>query len=141
MLLATPQPNLVLMPKGIFDDFATEAAYRAPMEYFLRVMRAHFDVVIVDGPPVIVTADPLNFANMVHGVVFVLRSGQVPAREAQRALEPFLDRRVPLAAVINGIHRSPTDDNYYSRYGYYYVDPHDERAVAAPDPEEAHVRT
>jgi Mrp family chromosome partitioning ATPase/capsular polysaccharide biosynthesis protein len=140
MLLATPQPNLVLMPKGIFDEFATEAAYRAPMEHFLRVMRAHFDVVIVDGPPVIVTADPLNFANMVHGVVYVLRSGQVTAREAQRALEPFMDRQVPLAAVINGIHRSPTDDNYYSRYGYYYVDPHDERAIAAPDAEEAHVR-
>ena len=141
MILATPQPNLALMPKGIFDEFATEAAYRAPMEYFLQAMRAHFDVVIVDGPPVIVTADPLNFANMVHGVVYVLRSGQVTAREAQRALEPFLDRQLPLVGVLNGIHRSPTDDNYYSRYGYYYVDPHDERAISAPNPEETHVRT
>jgi len=118
--LPTVQAGLSLMPKGHYDESATEAAYRAPMDYYLKLMRAAFEVVIVDGPPVIVTADPVNFAGMCNGMLFVLRSGQVPAGEAARVLEPFREREVPMAAVINGIHRSPADDNYYARYGYYY---------------------
>ncbi|MBW8889537.1 MAG: hypothetical protein JF616_17415 [Fibrobacteres bacterium] len=118
--LPTVQAGLSVMPKGHYDESATEAAYRAPMDYYLKLMRAAFEVVIVDGPPVIVTADPVNFAGMCNGMLFVLRSGQVPAREAARALEPFLEREVPILAAINGIHRSPADDNYYARYGYYY---------------------
>ena len=118
--LPTVQPGLVLMPKGHYDESATEAAYRAPMDYYLKLMRAAFEVVIVDGPPVIVTADSVNFAGMCNGVLYVLRSGQVPAREAGRALEPFLERSLPLVGVVNAIHRSPADENYYARYGYYY---------------------
>lgn len=118
--LPTVQAGLSLMPKGHYDESATEAAYRAPMDYYLKLMRAAFEVVIVDGPPIIVTADPVNFAGMCNGMLFVVRSGQVLAHEAARALEPFQEREVPMAAVINGIHRSPADDNYYARYGYYY---------------------
>ncbi len=140
MLLTTPQPNLSLMPKGIFDDTAMEAAYRSPMEYYLQSVKSAYEVVIVDGPPVIVTADPIYFARMTHGVLYVLRSGQVAAREAERALEPFKEREIPLVAVINGIRRSPADDNYYARYGYYYLNPQ-ETAVKKPDPRETHVGT
>jgi len=118
--LPTVQAGLSIMPKGHYDESATEAAYRAPMDYYLKLMRAAFEVVIVDGPPVIVTADPVNFAGMCNGMLFVLRSGQVSAREAARALEPFQEREVPIVSVINGIERSPADDNYYARYGYYY---------------------
>ena len=140
MLLPTPQPNLSLMPKGIFDETAMEAAYRSPMEYYLQSVKSAYEVVIMDGPPVIVTADPINFARMTHGVLYVLRSGQVAAREAERALEPFKEREIPLVAVINGIRRSPADDNYYARYGYYYLNPQ-ETAVKKPDPRETHVGT
>ncbi|HKP97275.1 MAG TPA: P-loop NTPase [Fibrobacteria bacterium] len=149
MLLPTVQPNLSLMPKGVFDESATEAAYRAPMEYYLEMMKAAYEVVIVDGPPVIVTADPLNFARLARGVLYVLRSGQVSAREAERALEPFKDRELPLLAVLNGIRRSPADDNYYARYGYYYLRPEEKApppsmpapGIRKPDPRETHVGT
>lgn len=138
-MLPTVQPNLMLMPKGTYDESATEAAYRAPMEYYLQSVRSAFEVVIVDGPPVIVTADPLSLARITKAVLYVLRSGQVSAREAERALEPFKDRGIPLAAVINGIERSPADENYYARYGYYYMNP--VKAVKKPDPRETHVGT
>lgn len=150
MELPTPQAGLSLMPKGRYDESATEAAYRAPLDYYLKLMRAAFEVVIVDGPPVIVTADPLNIAPMCNGVLYVVRSGQVAAREASRALEPFLEREYPLVAVVNGIRRSPADENYYARYGYYYQnndprpapDPFPERRPAiAEDPQETRVGT
>src|SRR5690606_33350975 len=99
-LLPTVHPNLMLMPKGAYDDSAAEAAYRAPMEYYLKSVKASFEVVIVDGPPVIVTADPLSLARMTRGLLYILRSGQVTAREAERALEPFKDRGVPLLAAV-----------------------------------------
>ncbi len=140
MELPTVQAGLSLMPKGHYDESATEAAYRAPMDYYLKLMRASFEVVIIDGPPVIVTADPLNIAAMANGVFYVLRSGQVSAREATRALEPFLEREVPLVSAVNGIRRSPADENYYARYGYYYTN-NDEPVVTAPDVQETRVGT
>jgi capsular exopolysaccharide synthesis family protein len=116
-LQPTPQPNLSLMPKAIFDESATEAAYRAPMEAFVDAAKGAFDVVILDTAPVIVTADPLGLAPHARGVLYVVRSGAVTAREASRALEPFRDREIPLAAVVNGIRRSPADETYYHKYG------------------------
>lgn len=139
-MLPTVQPNLALMPKGHFDESATEAAYRAPMEYYLQSVRSAFEVVIVDSPPVIVTADPLSLARITNAVLYVLRSGLVSAREAERALEPFKERGIPLVAVINGIQRSPADENYYARYGYYYMS-QAENPVKKPDPRESHVGT
>jgi Mrp family chromosome partitioning ATPase len=93
------------------------------MEAFVGAAKAAVEVVVVDTAPVIVTADALGLAPLVRGVLFVLRSGVVSSREATRALEPFRDREVLLAAVVNGIRRSPADDNFYHKYGYYYVVP------------------
>lgn len=140
-LLVTPQPNLSLMPKGGFDESATEAAYRAPMEAFVNAAKAAFDVVILDAAPVIVTADPLGMAPFARGVLYVIRSGVVSFREANRALEPFRDRDIPLAAVVNGIRRSPADDNYFHKYGYYYLVPTQEGKRAQTNPEEIPVNT
>jgi capsular exopolysaccharide synthesis family protein len=137
LLLPTPQPNLSLMPKGTFDEAATEAAWRQPMETFIAAARASFDVVILDGPPAIVTADPLILARLAGNVLFVIRSGQISAHEAGRALEPLRDRDIRLAAAVNGIRKSPSDENYYAKYGYYYLMPGapvqtDHRGVPAP---------
>lgn len=145
--LPTPQPNLTFMPKGGFDETATEAAYRTPMEAFVEAAKASFDVVILDAAPVIVTADPLGMAPLARGVLFVIRSGEVAAREAQRALEPFRDRNIHLAVAMNGIHSSPADDNYFHKYGYYYAVPSGTRAGAKPqaqpkpDPREVPINT
>jgi Mrp family chromosome partitioning ATPase len=129
--LPTVQAGLSLMPKGHYDESATEAAYRAPMDYYIKLMRGAYEVVIIDGP----TADPINFAGMCNGTLFVVRSGQVSAREAARALEPFQEREIPIAAVVNGIHYSPSNDNYYARYGYYYRSEDPPPAVTAPGQE------
>jgi capsular exopolysaccharide synthesis family protein len=122
-LLPTVQPNLSVMPKGTFDEAATEAAWRAPMEMFIKAARASFDAVILDGPPAIVTSDPMILARLVGNVLFVIRSGQIPAHEALRALEPLRDRDIRLGAAVNGIRKSPADENYYAKYGYYYLMP------------------
>ena len=119
-VLPTAQPGLSLMPRGTYDEATTDGAYRYPMEQLLAAARAAFDVVILDAAPVIVTADPLNLVRMVGGVLFVIRSGHVSAREAELALEPLRDRDIPLAVVVNAILRSPADDNYFAKYGYYY---------------------
>jgi Mrp family chromosome partitioning ATPase len=119
------------------------------MEAFVEAAKASFDVVILDAAPVIVTADPLGMAPLARGVLFVIRSGAVAAREAQRALEPFRDRDIPLAVAVNGIRSSPADDNYFHKYGYYYAVPAAGRAGSKapaqpqpkPDPREVPINT
>ena len=50
------------------------------------------------------------------------------------ALAPLRDRNIPLAVVVNAINRSPADDNYFAKYGYYYhVSPGESAPVRPKD--------
>ncbi len=120
-IVRTPQSNLYLLSKGNLDEYSEEAFYGQAMENLMRRLQADFDVVLVDTAPVIVTADPVKLAEWMRGVVYVIRSGQPSASEISKGLERFTDRNVPIGCVINDIRKSPTDDNHYARYGYYYA--------------------
>ncbi len=117
----TPQANLYLLSKGNLDEGSQEAFYGPAMENLIKLVKADFDVVLVDTAPVIVTADPVNLAEWMQGVIYVIRSGQPSASEVAKGLERFQDRKVRLGCVVNDIRKSPADENYYARYGYYYA--------------------
>jgi capsular exopolysaccharide synthesis family protein len=60
------------------------------MERFLAYAREHYDVVIIDSPPVLAVSDALVLSPLVDGIVVVLRSGTTPYNHAQYAISSFL---------------------------------------------------
>ena len=77
-----------------------------------------YDLIIVDAPPLLGFAEPLQIATAVDGVVVVTRAGET-SRKAVATVLTTLDRlRVTVVGlVLNQVTKEMSDSYYY--YGYY----------------------
>jgi len=73
----TSVPNLFLIPAGAPSDRAGQLLEAANWPEILEKLRAEFDAVIVDGPPVLDVSDSLVLAAPSDGVLLVLPSSNV----------------------------------------------------------------
>ncbi|MEW6242823.1 MAG: CpsD/CapB family tyrosine-protein kinase [Bacillota bacterium] len=91
----------------------------ARMRDFLQDLKSKADKVILDGPPVLGTADASLLASISDGVLLVCRAGQVSYTLAQKSKEILQNAHSRiLGVVLGGIHVSGRDEYYY--YCYYY---------------------
>ena len=92
------------------------------MSELLAQGRKTYDLVLIDAPPLPVTADVLTLSKLVDGVLFVSRLDVVEKESAELALETLesIDTKV-LGVVVNGVNRKEFDRySYSSRYGNRY---------------------
>jgi Mrp family chromosome partitioning ATPase len=88
------------------------------MAQLLVTLRANYDVILVDSPPLGAGVDPFVLGTLTGNVMLVLRTG-VTDREYTEAKLDMLDRlpvRV-LGAVLNDV-RAGEAYGYYSYYSY-----------------------
>ena len=110
-------PNLSLIPVTERASNPAELLTNPSFKAFLEEMRAQYDFVIVDTPPVLAVTDPSAVAAQVDGVIMVLRirrGVQVAARRAREMLAS-VDANV-LGVVVNAV----DPKSGYSEYGYGY---------------------
>jgi polysaccharide biosynthesis transport protein len=74
----TDTPNLSLIPAGSPSDQAGQLLEAGDWAGILKILRAEYDVVLVDGPPILDVSDPLVLAAPSDGVLLVLRNASVP---------------------------------------------------------------
>lgn len=81
----------------------------------LELLRAHFDVVVVDCPPLLGFSDALTIAAAVDEVLVVVRAGATPREFVLQALEQLRQVRARVGGVIlNGV--SSRLSAYYDYY-------------------------
>jgi receptor protein-tyrosine kinase len=78
-------------------------------------LRAHFDWVILDSPPLLFAADGNLLSTMCDGTVLVVRIGTTTFDSVTRALQSLCENNV-LGIVVNGARRG----ELYSKYTYYH---------------------
>ena len=84
--------------------------------------RKTYDLVLIDAPPLPVTADVLTLSKMVDGILFVSRVGVVEHESAELAEETLasIEPNI-LGMVINGVKTKEFEQySYSSRYGKRY---------------------
>ncbi len=114
-IVNTPLARLKLLPSGPIPPNPTELISRHG-EQLVQRLRGLADVVVVDGPPLLVVADATILASLLDGVLVVARSGRT-RRELCRATQEQLERahaRV-LGTLLNGVPKSEAVP-----YGYGY---------------------
>jgi capsular exopolysaccharide synthesis family protein len=109
VLVAGPAPPSAadVIETGAFDRFLTEA-------------REHYDLIVIDGPPVLSAAETVQIAKLVDGVVLVCLARSTRYGVANRARE-ILEQagaRI-LGGVLNGVHTQP-GGYYESAIRSYY---------------------
>lgn len=83
----------------------------------VRRLRAHFDTVLLDSPPVLAVTGEAVLAPRVDGTILVAKAGATSRRAVIRAMEIFdqVDGKV-VGTVLNEI--PPATDGYYQAPGY-----------------------
>ena len=111
--------GLSIIPAGTLPPNPLEFLGGERMHDLLGTLREQFDVVLIDTPPVLVTADAALMGVQADGVVLVVRAGKSERAAARHAVQQIvhLGGRM-LGAVLNDPDaRTPR----YGRYGDYYT--------------------
>jgi len=93
-------------------------------------LKAEYEVIVMDSPPVQLVSDAVMLAQMATSVLFVVRADSTPYPIARHALSRLHRVDAPvLGVVLNQIDLDKADnfygeysgygDRYYRKYGYY----------------------
>lgn len=111
------QPNLDLLPAGPASHRACDLIDRIS-NIIMEEAADEYDLVIIDSPPLLGFAEPLEMACFADGVVVITRAGQTNRKVLSDALRKLTEVRANLLGVVlNGF--TPTHASKY--YKHYYV--------------------
>jgi len=107
--------GLWLLPCGALPRRTSEVLQPQQLRRLLDDLSGHFDVIILDTPPVLVSADAALLAPLADGAILVVRAGQTNRSSAERACQYLIAAGAHfLGAVLN----DPAGE--LARYGKYY---------------------
>jgi len=112
---STPFRGLSLMTCGSLPTNASNLLSGVRMRSLLKVLTERFDLVILDTPPVLATADAGILGGLADGVLLVVRAGQTDRSAAQRATAQLAGSG---ARVMGVVLNDPKGE--VSQFGDYY---------------------
>ena len=113
------ESNLCFIPGGTEVTNPSELLSNGRLKTLLDRVSPMFDWVILDSAPLIPVADSSFLADLVDGVMMVVRAGVTPSATAQRAVQELQGRTV-VGVVLNAVNPEQAYGAYYSSYGYGY---------------------
>lgn len=113
-------PGLDLLPAG---PPSRQAADRmgAMLAQLLAEASLEYDLVVLDAPPLLGFAEPLEMAALADGVVVVARAGETSRKAVASVLAALARVRAEVVGlVLNQVRRDVQSGYYYARYEKYY---------------------
>jgi succinoglycan biosynthesis transport protein ExoP len=112
--------GLSVLPCGALPSNAANLLSGTRMRVLLQEMREQFDIIVLDTPPVLATADAGIVASLTDGVLLVVRAGATDRNAAQRACQQLANVG---ARVIGTVLNDPggevaKEGDYYYPYDY-----------------------
>ncbi len=115
-------PNLHILTAGTPtrrpDDWL-----RGRMDGIIESLLEEYQLVVLDAPPLLGFAEPLEMATSVDGVIVVTRAGSTSRKHVASVLEMLNRLRASvLGVVLNQVNQSMSESySYYGYYGKYYA--------------------
>jgi succinoglycan biosynthesis transport protein ExoP len=115
------RPDLDVLTAGPVSRRSSELLEKRLMQ-ILEEASLTYDLVILDAPPMLGFAEPLQMATAVDGVVVVGRAGQTSRKAIGSVLAILTRLRANVVGlVLNEVHKEMSDSYYYyGHYGKYY---------------------
>ena len=118
--------NWYIIPAGNIPPNPSELLGSRRMETILAKLREMFDYIVIDLPPVNVVSDALSIANLVSGMIVVIREDYTEKKELERCFRQLkLSNFNVLGCVMNGAksesgtYSKYKNHKYYKNYKYY----------------------
>jgi polysaccharide biosynthesis transport protein len=121
LIVNTAIPNLSVLTSGPIPPNPSELIGSAMMKKCLAMLAQRFDHVLVDTPPLLAVTDGSILANMVDGVILVIRGGDTTKEAIIRSkqLLSYAHARI-IGTMLNNVDLNACEPHYYSRYFYDY---------------------
>ena len=103
-----------VMPAGTWSPRSAHLLSSDRMRHLLEALEPHYEFIILDTPPALVTADVLALSRLVEKVVFVVRWGHTRQEAVIEALKQIIDAQGDVAGVV----MSRVVSKQYSQYGH-----------------------
>lgn len=118
-LKETEVGSLKILTSGVAPSDLMTSSGSLPLSRLLENLSRMFDVVIVDSPPVAVTSPAEAIAQMVDGVLLVVKAGGYDVQVIRRAKERLESRGVHLlGTVLNQVDFQHADNSLHYYYSY-----------------------
>jgi tyrosine-protein kinase Etk/Wzc len=113
--------GLFLLARGTLPSDGAEVIRGGRMLALLGELANHFDLVIIDTPPVLAVADAVMLGAIADAVILVIRAGKTARAEAAHVLQQFAAVNAPVAgAVLNDPTGATENQGEYSYSTYEY---------------------
>ena len=112
---------------GTKTPFASEFVQSASYREFLRSCREHYDIIILDCPPINLVTDGMIVSTYCDGTILCVASNKVEKRELEHTRDQLKQFDVNVIGVV--MTRMPVTKKYYSYdYGYGYTHSKDKKS-------------
>lgn len=109
-----------IMPSGDIPPNPSELLGSKRMESALASLRETFDYIIIDLPPVNIVSDALSIANLITGMIVVIREEYTEKKELEYCFRQLKLSNVNiLGCVMNETSSGSGSYGKYKRYKYY----------------------
>ncbi len=110
--------GLSVMSRGKAPPNPSELLMQDRLPEFLKEMTRHYDLVVLDTPPVLAVTDAMIIGRYADMNLMVVRHNQTAIHEVEEVAKTFRINKVDLSGVIlNGYNHK---DSKYGQYGYSY---------------------
>lgn len=116
-IVLTEVPNLSLLPAGPSSPNPANLLAGTALRDLIRQMGDRFDVIVIDGPPVLGLADAPLISSVCDATVLILEAGKTRRTIAGASIARL---RVAGANVMGGILNKYQDDKFGYGYDYGY---------------------
>lgn len=127
VIVNTQNPNFDFVPIGAFPPNPSELLSQEVYAEVVSELREKYDYVIIDTPPAGYVVDGVIASAAADGVIFVISSGSISAREAKNTIAELNNANCKLiGCVLNKCSKKSGGDygygygSGYSHYGYGY---------------------
>ena len=118
ILRITSIRGLYLIPAGKVCSSPVDMLAGEKLRSFLKELRGHFDLLILDTPPILPVPDAITISEQLDAFILVFRLSFTPYKLLQQAVDELGTGKI-MGVVLNGDEKK--SDKYYSRYyGSYY---------------------
>ena len=96
---------------------------RGRMDKVVEELLEQYQLVVLDAPPLLGFAEPLEMATSVDGVIVVTRAGNTSRKQVSSVIQMLTRLRANvLGVVLNQVNKSMSESyTYYGYYGKYYA--------------------
>lgn len=112
--------NWYILPSGEIPPNPSELLGSRRMEAILEDLKEKFEYIVIDLPPVNLVSDALSIANLITGMIVVIREDYTEKKELERCFRQLqLSNVHVLGCVMNEAKAGGSSYGKYKKYKYY----------------------